>query len=84
LAVALHLYKGGGLDPLQIVSRANPTVLGNKSCEKLGTLTDTTHGRTVRASTADRLGHGPSSLRARPSARLFSMLNICPMRFGGG
>jgi hypothetical protein len=24
-AVALHLYKGGGLDPLQVVSRANLT-----------------------------------------------------------
>jgi hypothetical protein len=48
LAVALHLYKGGGLDPLQTVSRANHAVLGNKSHEKLGTLTDSAHARTVR------------------------------------
>jgi hypothetical protein len=55
-AVALHLYKGGGLDPLQTVSRVNPAVLGNKSREKLGTLTDSAHawtvqprGRTVRS-----------------------------------
>jgi hypothetical protein len=46
--VALDLYKGGGLDPLQTISRANPAVLGNKSRKKLGTLTDTTHARTVR------------------------------------
>ena len=46
--VALHLYKGG-LDPLQAVSRANPAVLGNKSREKLETLTDSAHARTVRA-----------------------------------
>jgi hypothetical protein len=53
-AVALHLYKGGGLDPLQTVSRVNPAVLGNKSREKLGTLTDSVHAWTVHATTADR------------------------------
>jgi hypothetical protein len=53
-AVALHLYKGGGLDPLQVVSRANPAVLANESREKLGTLTDSAHARTVRGTTADR------------------------------
>jgi hypothetical protein len=37
--VALHLYKGGGLDPFETVFRVNPAVLGNKSREKLGTLT---------------------------------------------
>jgi hypothetical protein len=58
LAVTLHLYKGGGLDPVQTVSRANPVVLGNKSCEKLGTLTDSA-------------SRGPSDLRAGPSARHF-------------
>jgi hypothetical protein len=47
-AIALHLYKGGGLDPLQTVSRANPTVLGKKSRDNLGTLTDSTHARTIR------------------------------------
>jgi hypothetical protein len=47
-AVALHLYKGGGLDPLRTVFRVNPTVLGNKSREKLGTLTVSAHARTVR------------------------------------
>jgi hypothetical protein len=55
---SLHLYKGGGLDALQVVSRANPAVLANKSREKLGTLTDSAHARTVRATTANRLrGH---------------------------
>jgi hypothetical protein len=44
----------GGLDPLQFVSRANPAVLDNKSCTKLGTLTNSAHARTVRATTADR------------------------------
>jgi hypothetical protein len=52
--VALHLYKGGGLDSLQVVSRANPAVLANKSREKLETLTDFAHARTVRATTVDR------------------------------
>jgi hypothetical protein len=47
-AVALHLYKGGGLDPFPTVSRVNPAVLGNKSREKLGTLTDSARARTVR------------------------------------
>jgi hypothetical protein len=46
--VALHLYKGGGLNPVQTVFRANPVVLDNKSREKLGTLTDSAHARTVR------------------------------------
>jgi len=53
-AVALHLYKGGGLDPFPTVSRVNLAVLGNKSREKLGTLTDSARARTVRAATADR------------------------------
>jgi hypothetical protein len=61
-AVALHLYKGGGLDPLQTDFRVNPTVLGNKSREKLGTLTDSAHARTVRATTAER----PTSGADRP------------------
>jgi hypothetical protein len=70
-AVALHLYKGGGLDPLPTDFRVNPAVLGNKSREKLGTLTDSAHARTVRATTADGPDHGPSGLRAGPSARSF-------------
>ena len=57
--VALHLYKGGGLDPFPTVSRVNPAVLGNKSREKLGTLTDSARARTVRAATADRPASGP-------------------------
>jgi hypothetical protein len=56
--VTLHLYKGGGLDPLKTDFRVNPVVLGNKSHEKLGTLTDSTHARTVRATTADRQASG--------------------------
>jgi hypothetical protein len=62
-AVALHLYKGGGLDPLRTDFRVNPTVLDNKSHEKLGTLTDSAHVRTVRATTEDSPDRGPS---ARP------------------
>jgi hypothetical protein len=57
--VALHLYKGGGLDPLRTDFRVNPTVLGNKSREKLGTLTVSAHTRTVRTATADRPASGP-------------------------
>jgi hypothetical protein len=57
--VALHLYKRGGLDPLRTDFRVNPTILGNKSREKLGTLTDSAHARTVRATTADRPASGP-------------------------
>jgi hypothetical protein len=60
--VALHLYKGGGLDLLRTDFRANPAVLGNKSREKLGTLTDSAHARTVRATTADSPDRGPSGL----------------------
>jgi hypothetical protein len=67
--VALHLYKGGGLDPLRTDFRVNPTVLGNKSREKLGTLTDSAHARTVCATTVDSPDRGPSGLRAGPSAR---------------
>ena len=83
-AVALHLYKGGGLDPFPTVSRVNPAVLGNKSREKLGTLTDSAHARTVRATTADRPDCGPSGLRAGPSARYFWLLTYAPLPFGEG
>jgi hypothetical protein len=85
-AVALHLYKGGGLDPLRTDFWVNPTVLGNKSREKLGTLTDSAHARTVRATTADSPDRGPSGLRTGPSARpLFSfqqkVIFFCQNRF---
>jgi hypothetical protein len=79
--VALHLYKGGGLDPLQTVSRVNPMVLGNKSREKLGTLIDSAHAQTIRATTADCPDRGPSGLRAGPSTLLFLVFNICPPAF---
>jgi hypothetical protein len=82
--VALHLYKGGGLDPLQTDFRVNPAVLGNKSRKKLVTLTDSVHARTVRATTADRPDRGPSGLRVGPSARHFLVSNICPLPFGEG
>jgi hypothetical protein len=64
-AVALHLYKGGGLDPFPTVSRVNPAVLGNKSREKLGTLTDSAR--------ADRPRHHRG--QSGPSALLFLELN---------
>jgi hypothetical protein len=83
-AVALHLYKGGGLDPLRSDFRVNPTVLGNKSREKLGTLTVSAHARTVRAATADCPDRGPSGLEAGPSSRPFLASNICPLPFGEG
>jgi hypothetical protein len=82
--VALHLYKGVGLDPLQVSSRVNPTGLANNILKKSGTLTDFAHARMVRATTANSPDRGPSGLRAEPSARSFSMLNICPLPFGGG
>jgi hypothetical protein len=55
LVVALHLYKEEGLDPLQVISRVNSANLANKSCKKLRTLIDSSHARTVRATTVDRL-----------------------------
>jgi hypothetical protein len=76
--VALYLYKGGGLDPLPTDFRVNPAVLGNKSRDKLGTLTDSAHARTVHATTADSSDRGPSSLRAGPSARLFWFPTYAP------
>jgi hypothetical protein len=63
LVVALHLYKGGGLDPLQVDSRVNHVDLANKSHKKLGTLTNSAHKRTVRATTTYHLAY-----RAGPSA----------------
>jgi hypothetical protein len=78
-AVTLHLYKGGGLDPLRTDFRVNPTVLGNKSREKLGTLTDSAHAQTVRATTVDSPDRRPSGLRAGPSARpLFGFQHMPP------
>jgi hypothetical protein len=80
-AIALHLYKGGGLDSFPTVFRVNPAVLGNKSREKLGTLTDSAHARTIRAATVDSPDCGPSGLGVGPSALLFLELNICPPAF---
>jgi hypothetical protein len=50
-------------------------VLGNKSREKLETLTVSAHARIVRAATADSPDRGPSGLRAGPSARPFLASN---------
>jgi hypothetical protein len=55
--------KGGGLDPLQVGSRANPAGFANKSRKKSGTLTDSVHARTVRAATADNPDRAPSGPR---------------------
>jgi hypothetical protein len=41
------------LDTLQVVSRANPAVLANKTSEKLGTLTNSVHARIFRSTTED-------------------------------
>jgi hypothetical protein len=82
--VALHLYKGGGLDSLQVGSRVNPAGLANKSRKKFGTLTNSVHARTVWATMADCPNHGPFGLRAGQSAMPLSILNICALPFGGG
>jgi hypothetical protein len=73
-AIVLHIYiyiEGGGLDPLQLISRANSADLANKSHKKLGTLTDSARVWTVRAISADCPDHGPSGLEVGPSARPF-------------
>jgi hypothetical protein len=54
-----YIYRGGGLDPLQSVSRANSAVLANKSRKKLGTLTDYVHTRTVRLAHPGAQQNGP-------------------------
>jgi hypothetical protein len=53
LVVALHIYRGGGLDPLHAISRANSADLANQSRKEVGTLTDPVHAWTVRATSAD-------------------------------
>jgi hypothetical protein len=81
-AVALHLYKGGGLDPLQVGSRVNHVGLANKSRKKSGTITDSVHGersallqRAVR--TVDSLDLGSD----RPPGQ-FGAQHM-PLPFGG-
>jgi hypothetical protein len=81
--VHLSIYRGGGLDPLQTNFRAFPVILANNRSTKLGTLICSAHARTVRPPGADCLNRGPSGLRAGPSASLNTMLNICPLPFGG-
>jgi hypothetical protein len=67
--VVLYIYRGGGLDPLQSVPRANSTVLVNKSRKKLETLTNSARVWTVRAGTSmDCSDRGSSGLRAGSSA----------------
>jgi hypothetical protein len=78
LVVALHLYKGGGLDQLQVGSRINPVGLANKSCKKSGTVTDSAHARTIRATTTDSPDQGSFSLKARPSGRHFWCSTYAP------
>jgi hypothetical protein len=52
-AVALHIYRGGCLDPLHVISQANSVDLANQSRKKVRTLTDPMHARTVRATRVD-------------------------------
>jgi hypothetical protein len=54
-----YIYRGGGLDPLQSVSRANSVGLAKKSRKKLGTLTDYVHKRTVRSTHPGAQQNGP-------------------------
>jgi hypothetical protein len=56
------------MDPLQTNFRAYPMILANNRSTKLGTLICSAHARTVRPTGADRPDHGPSGLRAGPSA----------------
>jgi hypothetical protein len=53
----------GGLDPLQVGSRAYPMSFANKPRKKSGTQIDFAHSWKVRAATTDSLDRGPSSLR---------------------
>jgi hypothetical protein len=64
--VTLHLYKEGGLYPLQVGYRVNPVELANKSCKKYETLTDFVHARTICVAMADSPDHEPSGLRVDP------------------
>jgi hypothetical protein len=57
------------------ISSPPPTVLGNKSREKLGTLTVSAYSRTVCATTADSPDREPSGLWAGPSAMPFLASN---------
>jgi hypothetical protein len=45
--------KGRDLDLLQVSFRVNSVCLANKSRKKIGILTESTHTRTVRATTAN-------------------------------
>jgi hypothetical protein len=76
-AVVLYIYRGGGLDPLQAVSRANSADLANKSRKKLETLTDSSCVQTVRATVVDRPALGPD----RPLSQ-FGAQHM-PLPFGG-
>jgi hypothetical protein len=70
-AVALHIYKGGGLDPLQAGSRVNPADLANKFYKKLGILTDS--ARADCATTADCLDREPSGPTVCPFILVLDM-----------
>jgi hypothetical protein len=66
-AVALHIYRGGGLDLLHAISQANSVDLANQSCKKLGTLTDYVRAWTVRATRANRPSGQFSPLHMLPA-----------------
>jgi hypothetical protein len=74
-ALYLCIYRGGGWTLYKLISRANSANLANNCSTKLRTLICSAHARTVRATGADCPDRGPSGLRARPSARLNSVLN---------
>jgi hypothetical protein len=57
-----------------MISGVNSTNLANKTREKLGTLTGSTHERTVRATSADHPDRGKSGLEAG----LFAQSFRCP------
>jgi hypothetical protein len=74
--VYLSIYRGGGLDPLQTNFRANSANLANNRSTKLETLICSAHARTVRRTGVDRPDHGPSGLRAGPSAAQFGAQHL--------
>jgi hypothetical protein len=77
-AIALHIYRGGGLDPLQAISQANSADLANQSRKKVGTLTDPMHARTVtpRILQLNFFFSLLAKIRALPFPFLFPSLNL--------
>ena len=77
----------GGWIRYKLISRVNSANLANKTCKKLGTLTDFARARTVRTTSEDRPHHqrgpsGPRTIRPRGRTVRRSLLvpNISPIK----